>query len=74
MPIEAWKILVRAHMESFLKAYGWPWPGATQFETNTEIMRLLREMFLTLDRANLIPNGYTYQDFYKVAYDRYMNA
>lgn len=39
MPIEAWKILVRAHMESFLKAYGWPWPGATQFETNTEIMR-----------------------------------
>ena len=74
MTLQAWKMQTKVHMELFLRQYGWPWSGEPKQKVNDAIMRLIQPMFLSLDRAGLILRGFTYQQLYKVAYDKYVAA
>lgn len=66
--------MAKHHMTTFLQQRGWPWPQAPQHKKNDAIMRLLPDMFRYLDREGAIPNGFTYQHFYKAAHDKYQAA
>lgn len=73
MNMQLWKIMAKHYMTEFLKSKGWPWGSPTDVR-NDDIMRLLPEMFRHLDRCDVIPPGFTYQQFYKAAHDKYQAA
>lgn len=65
MTLGKWKLITQTAMKRFLVRFGYP--GIS----DEAIMQLLPSMFRYLDTLGLIPKGFTYQMFYKAAYDRY---
>jgi len=66
--------MAQHYMAEFLRSRGWPWGPASQQVINDEIMRLLPDMFRYIDHCGVIPPGFTYQHFYKAAWNKYQAA